>query len=84
PAATGLGLMVGTMVTVAASYVMLGLVDVYLVAIGALMCEFTMKAVRFLNASTQRLSRPNAVFIRLLLPAFILPWALIVSWAAEL
>lgn len=84
PAATGLGLMVGTMVTVAASYVMLGLVDVYLVVIGALMCEFTMKAVRFLDASTQRLSRPNAVFIRLLLPAFILPWALIVSWAAEL
>ena len=84
PAATGLGLMVGTVMTVAASYVMLGMVDVYLVVIGALMCEFTMKGVRFLNASTQRLSRPNAVFIRLLLPAFILPWALIVSWAAEL
>ena len=84
PAATGLGLIVGTTVTVAASYVMLGLVDLNLVLIGALMCEFAMKGVRFLNASTQRLSRPNAVFIRLLLPAFILPWALIVSWAAEL
>ena len=84
PAATGLGLIVGTTVTVAASYVMLGLVDLNLVLIGALICEFSMKGVRFLNASTQRLSRPNAVFIRLLLPAFILPWALIVSWAAEL
>ncbi len=84
PAATGLGLIVGTTVTVAASYVMLGLVDLNLVLIGALMCEFAMKGVRFLNTSTHRLSRPNAVFIRLLLPAFILPWALIVSWAAEL
>ena len=84
PAATGLGLMVGTLGTVAASYVMLGTIDVYLVAIGSLMCELTMKGVRILNASTQRLSRPNAVFIRLLLPAFILPWGLIVSWAADL
>lgn len=84
PAATGLGLVVGTTVTVAASYLMLGLIDLYLVLIGALMCELTIKAVRFLNTSVQRLSRPNAVFIRLLLPAFILPWALIVSWATEL
>ena len=84
PAATGLGLMVGTLGTVAASYVMLGTIDVYLVAIGSLMCELAIKGVRILNASTQRLSRPNAVFIRLLLPAFILPWGLIVSWAADL
>jgi hypothetical protein len=84
PSALGLGVLIGGVVTAGACYVCIGEIDIMLVLIGAIMCEGTMGGVRLLHASTQRLARPNAVFIRLLLPAFILPWALIVSWAAGL
>ena len=82
PSALGLGVLIGGIVTAGACYVYINEIDIMLVLIGAMICEATMSGVRFLHASTQRLARPNAVFIRLLLPAFILPWALIVSWAA--
>lgn len=75
-------MLIGGVVTAGACYVYIGEIDIMLVLIGAVVCEGTMSGVRFLHASTQRLARPNAVFVRLLLPAFILPWALIVSWAA--
>ena len=84
PSALGLGVLIGGVVTAGACYVCIGKVDIMLVIIGAIICEGTMRGVRLLHASTQRLARPNAVFIRLLLPALILPWALIVSWAASL
>ena len=84
PSAFGLGVLIGGVVTAGACYVCTGEVDIMLILIGAIMCEGTMRGVHLLHASTQRLARPNAVFIRLLLPAFILPWALIVSWAAGL
>jgi hypothetical protein len=84
PSALGLGVLIGGVVTAGACYVCIGEIEIMLVLIGAIMCEGTMGGVRLLHASTQRLARPNAVFIRLLLPAFILPWALIVSWAAGL
>jgi ABC-type lipoprotein export system ATPase subunit len=84
PAARGLGLAIGALFTALSSYVAVGTMDLGCVMIGALVCEFTMTGVRLLHSAIQRLARPNAVFIRLLLPAFILPWALIVSWASGL
>jgi len=38
--------------------------------------------VGLLNHATLRLSRPNAVMIRLLTPILILPWALVVDTLA--
>ena len=52
--------------------------------LGAGMLWATLTCVRFIELSTLRLARPNAVFIRLLLPILILPWALIVDFAATL
>ena len=52
--------------------------------LGAGMVWVTLFCVRFIELSTLRLARPNAVFIRLLLPILILPWALIVDFAATL
>lgn len=82
PSAMGLGLGVGALATMLSSYIFTGELELNLVVVGALIGEITMVGVRLLNNSTQRLARPNAVFIRLLLPAFILPWALVVSWVA--
>ena len=82
PSAIGLGLGVGALMTMLSSYIFTGELDWSMVAVGALIGEATMSGVRLLNNSTHRLARPNAVFIRLLLPAFILPWALVVSWVA--
>ena len=53
-----------------------------LVGVGVLW--MTLLCVRFIELSTLRLARPNAVFIRLLLPILILPWALVVEYAATL
>lgn len=52
--------------------------------IGAAVLWVTLLCVRFIELSTLRLARPNAVFIRLLLPILILPWALVVEYAATL
>jgi len=82
PSAIGLGLGVGALATMLSSYIFTGELALNLIVVGALIGEITMVGVRLLNNSTQRLARPNAVFIRLLQPAFILPWALVVSWVA--
>ncbi|MDE0858216.1 MAG: ATP-binding cassette domain-containing protein [Candidatus Poseidoniaceae archaeon] len=83
PNALGLGLGIGAWTTALSSVLFLGGLDLCLIAAGAVIGELTMASVRALYNSTHRLSRPNAVFIRLLLPAFILPWALIVSWVSN-
>jgi len=43
-----------------------------------------MASVRFIEINTLRLARPNAVFLRLLLPILILPWALVAEYTATL
>lgn len=83
PAAHGLGLAIGLVTTLAACYIYTGGVDLALLALGGIIGETAMLGTRLLHQSTRRLARPNAVFIRLLLPVFILPWALIVSWASK-
>lgn len=52
--------------------------------IGAGILWITLTCVRFIELSTLRLARPNAVFIKLLVPILILPWALIVEYAASM
>tara|TARA_B100000459_G_scaffold132163_1_gene86796 strand:+ start:1400 stop:2671 length:1272 start_codon:yes stop_codon:yes gene_type:complete len=52
--------------------------------IGAGILWLTLTCVRFIELSTLRLARPNAVFIKLLVPILILPWALVVEYAATM
>lgn len=52
--------------------------------IGAAILWATLSCVRFIELSTLRLARPNAVFIKLLVPILILPWALVVEYAATM
>ena len=54
-------------------------IDVQLILAGALLGIFTEAVVGLLSNATLRLSRPNAVMIRLLTPILILPWAIIVD-----
>ena len=55
-----------------------------IVLIGGIIALFTTTFVSFLQLSTIRLARSNAVFIRLLTPILILPWALVVDYCATL
>ena len=55
-----------------------------LVLIGGFIALLTTAFVSFLQLSTIRLARSNAVFIRLLTPILILPWALVVDYSATL
>lgn len=53
--------------------------DVKIILAGALLGIVTESVVGLISHSTLRLSRPNAVMIRLLTPILILPWALVVD-----
>ena len=55
--------------------------DIYLklVIAGAVLGIVTESIVGLLSHATLRLSRPNAVMIRLLIPILLLPWALVVD-----
>ena len=54
-------------------------IDWQLIVAGATLGAVTESIVGLLSHATLRLSRPNAVMIRLLTPILILPWALIVD-----
>tara|TARA_B100001564_G_scaffold360009_1_gene384703 strand:- start:3802 stop:5019 length:1218 start_codon:yes stop_codon:yes gene_type:complete len=58
--------------------------DWRIVFIGGLVGFATTFCLRFLQLSTMRLARTNAVFIRLLTPILILPWAMIVEYCVML
>ena len=68
-------------ITVLASTVT-GDFDVKLIVAGAVLGAITESIVGLLSHATLRLSRPNAVMIRLLTPILILPWALVVDTLA--
>ena len=53
--------------------------DVQLILVGGLLGVVTESIVGLLSNSTLRLSRPNAVMVRLLTPILLLPWALVVD-----
>lgn len=74
----------GVAFTAIGTVVFLGGFDWKVTIIGALVLWLTMAAVRFIEINTLRLARPNAVFLRLLLPILILPWALVAEYTATL
>jgi hypothetical protein len=53
--------------------------DVQLILVGGLLGVVTESIVGLLSNATLRLSRPNAVMVRLLTPILLLPWALVVD-----
>lgn len=57
-------------------------IDWQLILAGAVLGAITESIVGLLSNATLRLSRPNAVMIRLLTPILILPWALVVDTLA--
>jgi len=77
-------LIIGFVFTAIGCIVFLDGIDWRITALGTLMHWVTMSCVRFIELSTLRLVRPNAVFLRLLLPILILPWALVTDYAAGL
>ncbi|MBT3440596.1 MAG: ATP-binding cassette domain-containing protein [Euryarchaeota archaeon] len=74
----------GVAFTAIGTVVFLEAFDWKVTLIGAFVLWFTMASVRFIEINTLRLARPNAVFLRLLLPILILPWALVTEYTATL
>ncbi|MBT4920951.1 MAG: hypothetical protein HON10_06120, partial [Euryarchaeota archaeon] len=74
----------GLILTTISSQIFIQSVDYRIIIIGGLISLFTTACVRFLQLSTIRLTRSNAVFIRLLTPILILPWGIIVDYCAKL
>jgi hypothetical protein len=74
----------GLILTGISSQIFIQSVDYRIVIIGGLIAFFTTACVRFLQLSTIRLARSNAVFIRLLTPILILPWGIVVDYCAKL
>jgi hypothetical protein len=50
------------------------------ILVGAALCAGSWHAIGWAQRSTNRLARPQAVFIGLLTPVLILPYALIIDW----
>jgi ABC-type multidrug transport system ATPase subunit len=84
PAADFLAPVLGFTLTGLGSILFLDAFNWKISVIGAGVLWATLLCVRFIELSTLRLARPNAVFIRLLLPILILPWALVVEYAATM
>ena len=84
PAADVFAPLVGALATALGTVLFLDGFDWKVTLVGAAVMWLTMLAVRLIELSTLRLSRPNAVFLRLLLPILILPWALITEYTVSL
>ena len=74
----------GVIISALGMQIFLQSIDYRIILIGGLICLSTSYVVRFLQLSTIRLARANAVFIRLLTPVLILPWGIIVDYCAKL
>ena len=77
-------LLSGCILTLFSMQIFLGNIEWSLVLIGGFIALLTTMFVSFLQLSTIRLARSNAVYIRLLTPILILPWALVVDYSATL
>ena len=77
-------LLSGSIITAIATQIFLQSIDFRIIMAGGLIAVFTSLAVRFLQMSTIRLARSNAVFVRLLTPILILPWGIVVDYCAKL
>lgn len=74
----------GCILTIFSMQIFLQTFDWRIILIGGVIGFSTTFCLRFLQQSTLRLARSNAVFIRLLTPILILPWAVIVEYCASL
>ena len=74
----------GLIVTTISMQIFLQNLDLRIALFGAIIALLTTFCVRFLQLSTIRLARKNAVFVRLLTPILILPWGLVVEYCANL
>ncbi|MDP6333274.1 MAG: ATP-binding cassette domain-containing protein [Candidatus Poseidoniaceae archaeon] len=73
----------GCILTIFSMQVFLQIFDWRIVLIGGIIGFVTTFSLRFLQLSTLRLARTNAVFIRLLTPILILPWAMVVEYCVS-
>ncbi len=74
----------GLILTTISMQIFLQTMDFRIALFGALIALITTFCVRFLQLSTIRLARKNAVFVRLLTPILILPWGLVVDYCSSL
>jgi len=74
----------GIILTTISMQIFIQELDYRIVLVGGLVALTTTFCVRFLQMSTIRLARNNAVFIRLLTPILILPWGLVVDYCSKL
>ncbi len=74
----------GFLITAIAMQIFIQSIDYRIILAGGGIVLSTSFVVRFLQMSTIRLPRNNAVFIRLLTPILILPWGIVVDYCAKL
>ncbi len=74
-----LHVLLGCALLTALACTLFGKPDYILIAVGAGLGMITASIILILHQATLRLSRPNALMIRLLTPALILPWAILVD-----
>ena len=79
PRAVILPMIGGAVLTTMSSYIFLENLQIIVVIAGSLSTLFCSLIIGFLQLSTNKLSRPQAVFIRLLTPVLILPWSIVVN-----
>ena len=79
PRAVVLPMVGGAVWTIISSYIFLENIEAIVVIVGSLSTLFCSLIIGFLQLTTNKLSRPQAVFIRLLTPILILPWSIVVT-----
>jgi hypothetical protein len=79
PHASWLPLMIGLVFTLLSVTALGEALNATTVVAGTLLCFSVWHAVGWMQRSTQRLARPQAVFVGLLTPVLILPFSLLVS-----
>ena len=82
PHAGPLPIVLGAIITLISSVALQQDVQLQVILLGAIICFTVWHLVRFLQQSTQRLARPHAVFVGLLTPLMLLPFAILVEWAS--
>ena len=79
PHASWLPLVIGLVFTLLSVSALGGALNMSTVGAGTLLCFSVWHAIGWMQRSTQRLARPQAVFVGLLTPVLILPFSLLVS-----
>ena len=80
PHSSMLPLLLGGIFTAMASQAIVGEAPINHVMLGGLLSIGVAHSMRYLQHSVDRLARPNAVFVGLLTPVMLLPYALLIDW----